>query len=102
MADANLKRHAGPLGAIRQKRTDPIEFVFGLVVELARRAVGVDAVDAAGNHGLDFLGQGFVVDAVVVTNRQQQRGPIAANFAGGQRFHRGTSESGLLVPRAAT
>src|SRR6478752_3126071 len=78
MTGPNYERHRGCNAPLRQDLLNPAVLVLGLVMELARRAVGVNPIDPCGNQDVDLLGQGAEVDLVVRLDRQEERCPIAA------------------------
>lgn len=82
LADADLERHPGGPGQRHGQLAQPVELGLGLAVELAGRAVRVDAVDAGCGEAGDGLGGGAPVDFAVLADRQQDGAPGAAGRGG--------------------
>src|SRR5690606_18427990 len=82
-----LEGHGGRVAAFGHQRVDGVELRLALRVELAGRAVGVQPIDARRDEGIDFTRQPAIVDAVVVVDRQHERGPVAAQLIGAEGHH---------------
>jgi len=75
MARADLAGQPGGLARIGQELGDGVEFVLILGEEFARRAVAVDAVEAAGGEHVELGGDRGEIDAIRVGDRQQHGSP---------------------------
>ena len=62
LARADHERHPGPAAPVCEQLLDAVVLVRRQVVELSRRAVGVDPVHPRGDQDVDLLGQRAEID----------------------------------------
>ena len=77
MADADLERRACRFAFLGQQPADAYELVAILAVELAGRAVGVNAVGFRGDQNVYFVALPGEVDLSLLVGGEQQRRPVA-------------------------
>src|SRR5687767_5503934 len=80
---------------------NPVKLVLRLRVEFTGAAVGINAAYFRADEVSNFLSEQGEVDRVIFLNREQQRGPVAADFSSEEWNHIEWSLKSLGLKRHA-
>src|SRR5690606_33883444 len=78
LTGADDEGQAGRLAALGEECLNRVEFIFRLIVKLAGRAVGIDAVHPRRDQTIDLGFETLEIDRVVRIDRQKQGRPVSA------------------------
>jgi hypothetical protein len=96
MRGTDLVRQPGRLAPPRQHRVHPVELGFVDGVELACGAVGVDAVDAAGQQHVELAREPVPDNVAPAFDGEQERSPHSGDLIRGQWLHRCSLRTGRV------